>query len=167
MHHRYNPDSYPASSYDDDFCLKPPFLLWLAVLYLSRGTVLPILVGFGHFAGVNVDAMTLMRGLWRADELLPALLALPVIYALCRRVPAASRPVRWIWSHGRTLLALSAGADIVLAVVSLMSLADLEQAPATVCACVADAYFLVYFLAARRIRDTFSDFPAPYVLRRR
>jgi hypothetical protein len=29
----------------------------------------------------------------------------------------------------------------------------------TLSACAADAYFLLYVLLARRIRDTFADFP--------
>ncbi len=158
----YHPDLYPPSCFDDDLCLKPPILLWLGTLFLCRGLELPAVIGIGHVASVNTDAMSVMRGLWRADDLLPALLAAPVLYALVRRVPAASRLVRRLWAHGRELLALSAGADLALSVLSLRGFTDLgDQGPLMIGACIADLYFLLYVVAARRCRDTFADFPPP------
>jgi hypothetical protein len=164
MIYRHQPDRdrYHPSLYDDDYCLKPPSLLWLALVFLSRGVLLPILAGFGHYAHVNTDAMSLMRGLWRPDSLFPALFAVPVLYSLMRRSPRATRPVRWIWRHGRALLAGAAASDIALALYSLKPYNDLgDEALMTLGACVVDAYFLLYVVLARRIRDTFADFPPP------
>jgi hypothetical protein len=158
----YHPDAYPPSCFDNADCLKPPLLLWIGALFLSRGIVLPAVIGVGHVANVNADAMAVMRGLWRADDLIPALLAAPVVYALVRRVPTASRLVRWLWAHGRELLALSAAVDLTRSILLLKGLADFgDQTPLTIGACIADLYFLLYVLAARRCRDTFSDFPPP------
>lgn len=39
---------YTPSSYDDYFCLKPPVLLWIAALYLSRAVVLLIAYARSH-----------------------------------------------------------------------------------------------------------------------
>jgi hypothetical protein len=143
-------------------CLKPPLLLWLAVLFLSRAIMLPITIGIGHVAGVNADAMTLLRGLWSEDELLPALVAIPVLYTFCRRVPTASWPVRWIWAHGRVFLSLSAGLDIALPFVAQLWHREVnDQLMLSLFASGMDVYFLVYILAARRARDTFLDFPPP------
>jgi hypothetical protein len=36
-----------------------------------------------------------------------------------------------------------------------------DQLVATLFGSGVDVYFLVYVLAARRVRDTFADFPAP------
>jgi hypothetical protein len=161
MHERYDPDSYPESCFDDDFCLKPPVLLWAAVLFLSRGAALPIVFGLGRFAGVNADALGVLHALWRSDALIPAAFAAPVLYSLVRRLPSASRPVRWIWAHGRALLVLSVLADLALAALSIRGFSELGDALPAICAGIADAYFLLYLLAARRIRDTFTDFPPP------
>ena len=161
MRHTYE-QTYAPSNYDDDLCLKPPLLLSLTVLYLSRAIMLPIAIGIGHIAGVNAQAMTLLRGFWSEDQLLPALIAIPVLYAFCRRVPTASRLVRWIWARGRVFLALSAGLDIFLPFIAQLWHRDInDQFLVSLLTSGMDVYFLVYVLAARRVRDTFADFPPP------
>jgi hypothetical protein len=160
MSTQYDPSSYDPSDFDDEMCLKPPLLLWLAVLYLSRGVVLPLGVGIGHVVGIDSAAMAAVRGFWRTDELIPSLLAVPILYALFRRAPKASRAVRWLWAHGRSFLALSAGIDIALTAYSLFPFEEIgNQAAAAACALVVDAYLLLYVLKAKRVRDSFSDFP--------
>ena len=163
MRHYHTSHSYSASSYDDHMCLKPPPLLWLAVLYLSRAVTLPVAMGIGTFAGVNADAIALFHALWSMQTLLPSAIALCVLYALCRRVPNASKTVRWIWAHGRVLLALSGGMDLILSLISFISLIRQgeidDQAWMSLLTAAADGYFLLYILVARRVRDTFSEFP--------
>jgi hypothetical protein len=59
------------------------------------------------------------------------------------------------------LLALSAGLDVALSVVQLTT-SQLGDPPVIALgAALADLYFLAYILIARRVRDTFSDFPPP------
>jgi Protein of unknown function (DUF2919) len=162
MPSRYDPNSYPPSSFDDDLCLRPPLLIWVVVLYLSRAILMPVVMCIGHYAGVNQDAIHLLRDFWRVDTLLPSLLALPVLYALCRRSSAASGTVRWLWGHGRILLAASLAVDIGLNARELIPFVGIDdQSLLPIASAVADGYFLVYVLAARRVRDTFSDFPPP------
>jgi hypothetical protein len=159
--HSHNQNSYSASSYDDHLCLKPPLLLWLAVVYLSRAVTLPAAMGIGTFAGVNADAIALFHGLWSIQTLLPSAIALCVLYALCRRVPSASMPVRWIWANGRILLAASAGTDLLLSLISLIQQGEIDdQTLMSLLTGAVDAYFLLYILLARRVRDAFSEFPA-------
>lgn len=162
IRHSHPTQSYSPASYDDDMCLKPPLLLWLTVVYLARAIMLPLVIGLGHIAGVNADAMTMLRGYWSVEELAPSLLAIPVLYAMCRRSPTASAPVRWVWSHGRAFLALSASLDIVLKIIPQMSNREFsDQSLLALVAAAADAYFLLYTLVAQRVRDTFLDFPPP------
>lgn len=162
MPRSYNPHSYSASNYDAEMCLKPPVLLWLAVLFLCRAIMLPIVIGIGHIAGVNADAMTQLRDFWNAEQLVPALIAIPVLCALCWRSGSAPDVLRYIWARGRVLLALSAAVDIVLPVVSqLLQRQITDQFTATLFTSGVDVYFLAYILAARRVRDTFLDFPPP------
>ena len=161
---RHSPVShtYAASHYDDHFCLKPPLLLWVAVLYLSRAITLPIAMAIGHFAGVDASAIAAFRGLWSLDGLIPSLIAAVILYALCRRVPSAPRSVRWIWAHGQLLLAVSAILDVILLSIALIRQGQInDQSLWSFFAAVGDLYFLVYILAARRVRHAFSEFPAP------
>jgi hypothetical protein len=162
MRHSHPTHTYPASHYDDQMCLKPPFLLWVAILYFSRAITLPIVMALGHFAGVNEKAITLFRGIWSADSLVPSAIAAVVLYALVRRIPTASPQVRWIWAHGRIALALSAVLDIGVLTIALIRRGDInDQSIWSVVAAGGDMYFLVYILAARKVRHVFSEFPAP------
>jgi hypothetical protein len=161
MPHSYNPHSYSPSNYDDEMCLKPPLLLWLAVLFLCRAIVLPVVIGIGHVAGVNAEAMTQLREFWSADQLLPAVIAIPVLCALCWRSGSAPNVLRWIWAHGRVILAASAAVDIALPLVSQLWQRQItDQFVVTLFASGVDVYFVTYIIAARRVRDTFQDFPA-------
>lgn len=162
MRHSSPFHSYPSSYYDDQMCLKPPLLLWVAVLYLSRAITLPVAMAIGHFAGVDSRAITVFRAFWSLDALIPSLIAAVILYTLCRRVPTAPTPVRWIWAHGQTILAVSAVLDIVLLSVALIRQGEInDQSLLSFLATAVDLYFLVYILAARRVRDAFSEFPPP------
>jgi hypothetical protein len=157
------PHSYAPSNYDDEFCLKPPLILWLAVLYLSRAIMFPVAVSIAHIAGVNADVLTLLRGFWSVGILVPSLIALPVLYSLLGRVPTASDTVCWFWRHGRTFLAVAASIDAVVPFIAQFRSQDLGDAsPLWLAASAIDAYFLLYVLGARRIRDTFASFPPAY-----
>ena len=162
MNSSYNPDRYHPSHFDDDMCLRPPLLLWLAAIYLARAALLPIAIGIGHIANVDDKAFVLLRSLWSPAGLVPALVALPVLYALFRRAPAAGRMTRWCWAHGRILLAVSAGIDAALTLLQFTGPTELgDQAVIAMGTGIADLYFLTYILFARRVRDAFTDFPPP------
>jgi hypothetical protein len=161
-HTHSHTQTYSSSSYDDYLCLKPPFVLWLAILYLSKAITLPIAMAIASFSGVNPDAIKLMRSLWSAESLIPSLIAVVVLFALLRRMPSASKPVRRIWAHGRILLALSAGIDLLLSLIQFIRVGELnDQTVLSLMAAAIDVYFLVYVLAARRPRDAFGEFPPP------
>jgi ABC-type dipeptide/oligopeptide/nickel transport system permease subunit len=151
---------YSLYSYDDYFCLKPPALLWIGALFLSRAVSLPLAVGIAHFAGVSSDATQVLQRVVSVQTLLPSALAATVLFAMCRRSPQASSAVRWIWSRGRILLAAAAVIDFVLAAYALASTdsADGQSLPTVVTAAL-DVYLLAYVWFTRRVRDTFADFP--------
>src|ERR1700741_75440 len=100
--------TYSASSYDDNFCLKPPGLLWLAVLYLSRALLLLVIYVVSSVSRVSPEALATLRGTVSIYAFVPSLVAIPVLVALLHRAPSAVKPVRWIWAHGRTILTLAA-----------------------------------------------------------
>jgi Protein of unknown function (DUF2919) len=154
------PHSYAPSNYDEDFCLKPPLLLWLVVAYLSRAVLLPVAVGIAHVAGVNAAVATVLRGLWSVEQLLPSLIVLPVLYSLLRRVSTAPDAVRWVWHRGRYFLAVAAVVDAVLPFLAQGRSEDVGDAlPLWAAAAAIDVYCLLYVLAAKRVRDTFASFP--------
>jgi hypothetical protein len=155
--------SYSASSYDDNFCLKPPVLLWLAVLYLSRAFLLLVIyvVSSMSLSRVNPQAVAELRGTVSIYAFIPALVAAPVLYGLLCRGPSSGGLVRWLWSHGRTILMLATVVDAAISIGSSGIIGgdagDLNAA--FLVATLFDAYFLVYIFATRRIRDVFADFP--------
>jgi hypothetical protein len=88
-------------------------------------------------------------------------IAIPVLCALCWRAASAPNVLRAVWARGRVLLALSAAVDIALPIVSQLAQRQItDQFVVTLFASGIDLYFIAYILAARRVRDTFQDFPA-------
>lgn len=157
--------SYGASSYDDNFCLKPPALLWLAVIYLSRASLLLVIyvASSMSLSRVNPQALAELRGTVSIYAFIPALVAAPIFYALLARAPSSGSLVRWFWSRGRTILILATIADAAISIggsgITGGDAAELNVG--FLVAALFDAYFLIYILATRRIRDVFADFP-PY-----
>jgi hypothetical protein len=157
--------SYSPSSYDDHFCLKPPALLWLAVIYLSRALLLVVIyvVSSMTLSRVNPQALATLRGTVSIYAFAPALVAAPVLYALVSRSPSSTKLIRWFWSHGRSILAVAAILDCAIAVYDSGAIGrDLTDLNAGwLVAALFDVYFLVYILATPRVRDAFGDFPPP------
>lgn len=155
--------SYSESSYDDNFCLKPPALLWLAVIYLSRTFVLLVIymVSSMSMSKANPQAVAELRGTVTLYAFIPSLVAVPVLYALLARAPSSSAVVRWIWSHGRGILIVAALLDAAISLASSGIIGgDVMNLDAGfLVATLFDAYFLVYIFVTRRIRDVFADFP--------
>lgn len=158
MAHAYSP-----SSYDDNFCLKPPALLWLAAVYLSRAFVLILASDVAKVANVGADVVALLRGAVSVYALIPSVLAAPVLYALVARAPTSNKLVRWIWAHGRATLLVAALLDCAVSVAtSGITGGDAADVSAEFLVAAAfDVYFLVYIIATRRVRDAFADFPPP------
>jgi hypothetical protein len=156
---------YSESSYDDHFCLKPPVLLWLAALYLSRTFVLLVIyiVSSMSLARFNPQAVAALRGTVTIYAFIPSLVAAPVLYAMLCRAPSSGNFVRWLWSHGRTLLILAAIADAGVSIngSGIVSGDVVDLNAGFLVMVLFDAYFLVYIFATRRIRDVFADFPPP------
>jgi hypothetical protein len=161
--------TYNPSAYDDNFCLKPPGLLWLAVLFLSRAFLLLVIYVVSSLSRVSPEALATLRGTVSIYAFAPSLVAAPVLFALLRRAPSATKLVRWFWAHGRTILILAAILDCAVSI-SGSGLIDGDVAnlnPLSLLAASFDIYFLVYILATRRVRDAFADFPPPAPARRR
>lgn len=133
----------------------------MALLYFSRAVTLPIAAFIGNFARVNADALAQVRSLWNVYTLVPASLAVCILYALYRRVPNASSGVRWLWAHGRFMLVTTACLDLTLIGYAAVQRKQFDDnLIPLLTAALLDVYFLTYVLFAKRVRDTFSEFPA-------
>jgi hypothetical protein len=162
------PAPYHPSSYDEHFCLKPPWLLWLAALYLSRAFLLLVIYVVSSMSRLGPQAMATFQGAVSIYAFIPSLVAAPVLYALISRAPSAPKLIRWIWSHGRAILVVAAILDCAASIWNSGIIdGDMTNMNAWLLLAAAfDIYFLVYTVAARRVRDAFADFP-PYEPARR
>lgn len=152
--------AYDLASYDDNLCLKPPFMLWLVMLYLSRALVMPIVGTLTSTAGSS-DMASWTRAQFGPETILSAAGALIVLLAALRRVPSASKLTRFIWANGRIILGLSAIGDLALSIIDLRNNHSVDSLPSTllVVRATLDAYFLIYVFGSRRVGHVFSDFP--------
>jgi len=157
------PLSYSPSSYDDHFCLKPPALLWLAAIYLSRAIVLIFAADVAWVARAGTDVVTMLRGAASVYALIPSMIAAPVLFALISRAPSSRQLVRSIWAHGRGILIVAAILDCAASVAAsgIVGGDSADLSAGFLVASAFDVYFLVYILATRRVRDVFADFPSP------
>ena len=158
---------YHLTCYDDNFCLKPPILLWIALVFLSRGVILPLFVGVLSMTGLTADAKGILQGLISLPSVPSSIIGATVLLAALRRAPKASSVMRWIWRHGLVLLAIAAVGDAVTSLVTAPILRGATSDTASlgvwapVLAATYDLYFLAYLLTVRRVRDTFAQFPLP------
>jgi hypothetical protein len=161
MQKSYNPNRYSFVNYDQYLCLKPPVVLWIAILYLSRGLTVPLLVAISSINGGSANTTSLIQGLFSLGTLVPSLIAIPVLCTVMMRSPSAARLPRWIWARGRLLLAVSAVLDLALSwSLLLQDGATGQSGLVSLLAAGFDLYILVYVLASRIVRDVFSDFPS-------
>lgn len=159
MTKRLQIEKYGLHSYDDYLCLRPSWPLIASLIFLCRGLAVYALVGVsgGVPAGLNgiVDSATLWSGCLAAAP------AVALLYALTARVPAAPTFVRWIWQHGRSLVALSAVSYV--AITATRYGADPRRwlgSPLAVKAItLVEIGILAYVFLSSRVRQAFLDFP--------
>ncbi len=159
---RFSFERYDFESFDKNLCLKPPLLLWLAMLYLARALLLPFVGGISSMGGSSVTS-TLTRGLFGVEDYIPAAVTSLMLLAFLRRTPTASRLWRHIWNGGQFVLGSAATVDLTVAVLRLRQVVDNAswQTSLLLGACLMDCYIVLYLLTSRRVRDVFCDFPAP------
>lgn len=160
----YDLNKYDSWLYDDDFCLKPPFVLTAAMAYLCRSFLIMALVLAATTRGKDTGMELFLPGGDHPMSIgLTAIPAMLVLYARVRRSPRAGNFVRRIWTHGRLLLGLSAVMEIATGVFLIYANAgeghdsDLIR----VGLLIVDVYILLYVVVSKHVRDVFSDFPPP------
>lgn len=157
-------ENFSLTAYDQYMCLKPPVLLWIAMLYLSRALLIPLVIALSNMKGGGTsDAGELTRGAFHMGAVLAAIPVGCVLYAFMRRTPTGSDRARWIWRRGQSFLAVAATLDLSFSAVATAvwqgGFGELDAL--TVLASALDLYFLAYVLLAKPVRDVFADFPEP------
>lgn len=152
---------YSLTSYDQYLCMKPPLMLWLTCLYLSRALTLRLFSGLASYAGSHTTALS--QGLFTLSDMPPAAPAFLVLIALITRSPSRGKLVRWLWARGRILLALSALLDLAVpgALLLLGDSQALTQTLGRVMSEMFDLYCLLYIVGSRRAWDVFRSYPEP------
>ena len=156
---------YEFDDFDARGALKPSLTLLLAMLFLSRHVVIVILAGISTLIlkRRGIDTGGIIELLSSPEFLLVSLPSVLLLIALMRRIPTASKSVRWIWCHGLWLLLIGAGMDITGMAHGLIVLTP-QGAGATgalyIIGVVLDVFIVLYLFRSRRVADTFSDFPS-------
>jgi hypothetical protein len=99
MNKRFEIETYGVGSYDDFFCLRPPWLLIASLIFLCRSIVAIGAFGLGGNGAEDVLSFVDKGALW--SGCLAAVPALLVLYAAVARAPTAPAFVKWSWKHGR------------------------------------------------------------------
>jgi hypothetical protein len=156
----YDLGKYDSWSFDDHFCLRPPFVLTAAIVYLCRSFLLVTLILAASTRGRDTGMEALLPGGDHPMSIgLTAIPAMLVLYARIRRSPKAGRLARWAWKQGRWLLASSAILEIVSGVLLLSSSDGAAHDSIRIAFLFLDFYILLYVLLSKHVRDVFSDFP--------
>ncbi len=153
---------YPFSAYDSHLCLTFSTSMWLASLFLIRPFAILIMsvVKKGDRTGLldqiygsNISTMYL--------EIIAALPAILILFALMNRKPGASKQIKWIWSYGRILLLSSTLLNILSLFTPLLWKSNIRMdAPELIKLAICIAV-IIFLLKSERVKDTFNDFPQP------
>ena len=161
MHQNPPPKLYDAHHYDEYLRLKISPLLWFILIYgvrhffiIAAAKLMPVDVG--AMAWLDLQAHTLL--IW-GD--LPAL---AVLIATGNRIPEALRAMRWIWLHGRWILACSylVGVAVFLGLhLDVIRNPDSFNFLSAVSVVLPDVAIIGYLLRSELVRDVFNEFPQP------
>jgi hypothetical protein len=160
MSKHFDTGKYGIGSYDDFFCLRPPWLLIASLLFMCRS-----LAALALFGMTGADGDSTLSRFFDTEMLgmgaLAAVPALLVLYALGARVPSAPSLVRWIWRHGRGLVAASALLHIAVAATHYASVRAWIGGPLAVQAlALGDLAVIGYVFLSSHVRQAFLEFPA-------
>ena len=152
---KFNVLSYDPWCYDNNLCLKVPFILALSIFYLSRHVIVPLIVFSIERKTQSEDMFYLLSGSNTLIYLPCGLAALVVALCWARRTPKAGTMVRRLWGRGRLWLLASALLDIGIRIATTTNLLK----GFTLALLLLDIYVVLYLFISVRVRDVFADFP--------
>ena len=150
---------YPARHYDESLKLKVSPLLWLSLLYAIRHFFIYKVASLMPFEITTIAWLNLQS---RAIFIYCDLPALLVLIATGHRLPNAIRVMRWIWLHGKSILAtsylLSLGSFIYFNG-HILSAPNTDEFLFAVVIMMTDMAVLVWLANSSLVSDIFAEFP--------
>jgi hypothetical protein len=147
---------YTPDDYDRYGVLKAPLAFLPMILYLLKYPLLltlPVMPNADYLAKLAQQQFD-----W--GLLLSSLPPLLVLAAFIRRAPKGGPRIRWIWRHGRRLLLSAVIWELALLIVySLIGRRQIDEV--LLLFGYIDLMLLAYLLRSQRLRDMFTEFPAP------
>ncbi|MDJ0807814.1 MAG: DUF2919 family protein [Gammaproteobacteria bacterium] len=152
---------YRPQDFTEDGVLRIGFLLWAVLVFLNRHLILLLFGAVTSFVGgrFGLDSSGLNALYSNPWFLLSGLPAVAVLIAALRRDRKAGGIIRRLWRHGRWLLLISAGVDLLLLItLGMLTRADINLLH--ILGGVLDSYVLLYLYRSAWVRVRFADFPA-------
>lgn len=157
MSNFYHPDSL-----DSYLCLKPPFVMKVAMIYAIRHMAMVFLV----FSPISMGDLSYLKAFLTPPYVASDVPGLLVVIAWALRHPGAHDVWRWIWRRGRILLTI--GIALNLSLLTAFEVGNLfsvyfwgGREAVTVFSLILDAMVLLYLWRSKTVPEVFAEFPAP------
>ena len=154
----YHPDSF-----DSYMCLRPTFLMKVAMIFAIRHIAMILLAYSPVMQG---DDFAFLKGSVSPLDVAADLPGLLLLIAWVRRHPGAHKLWRWAWRNGRLLITIAIAMNLVLLAAS--DIGNLISAyfwgpreVVTVVSIFLDLSVLFYLWRATMVPEVFAEFPAP------
>ena len=153
---------FHPQDFTTDGVLRVGFILWAVMFFLNRHLLLLVFGAVTSLVGSRsgLDSSGLVILYSSPWFLLTSIPSTAVLFSALRRDRKAGRLVRKLWHHGRWLLALSAGLELVL-LTALVSLSQIELDELHLIGGILDSYVLLYLKRSVWAQARFADFPVP------
>ncbi len=158
-------EEYTYKDYDRYLCLKPGSDLVLAILFLLRPYILLVSSLRMGRGGSGVTGVGGLKDLVYPNNLsltIGILATAPVILFLIawvKRKPGASAFIQQIWHKGATILTMAALLSVLAVLFPVMTGAMHAIHPVGWVQLALSVLIMLYLQLARRVKDTFADFP--------
>ena len=151
---------YSIDDFTDDGVLKPGLYLTLIVTVSSRFLLYGPLSLFASRGGITGANSYIDVSVLSVDSPFLMLASIPpvvILYILIARNNGSRKLIRNIWKHGRLILLVSVGCQLVLqtAQVAMVGIAGLP----VLVGLIVTAYCTLYLATSGRVRDVFASFP--------
>jgi hypothetical protein len=157
MSNFYHPDSL-----DSYMCLKPPFMMKVAMIYAIQHMAMIFLV----FSPISMGDLSYMKVFLTPQYVASDLTGLLVVIAWALRHPEANDVWRWVWRNGRILLTIGIALNLVL--LAIYEVGNLVSAffwggreIVTFMSLLLDVMVLLYLWRSKTVLEVFAEFPAP------
>ena len=161
------PKQYSISSYDKNVCLKINAMMWLIFMFILKPYVIALFTVLNTIFSATSSSSNMgqLMNMFYPDKgtmLLNIIAGIPVIfllYAWLRRKPESPKYIKFIWSSGRNLIAISVILNVCIiispqlfgAVSNIMTSAWVQL--------FINVIIVIILYSSSYTKDCFADFP--------